>query len=84
MVAYDEIRITTRREISICKGAILKLERIIRGFEKKYPLAGADFAREAGLTTSVDTGDLTLWRDSRLALDRWKTRLQEHLEIMKL
>jgi hypothetical protein len=81
---YDEIRITTRREISVCKGAILKLEQIISGFEKKYQFASADFLEGAGQTARVEAGDMTPWRNSCLALDRWKDRLKEHLEIMKL
>lgn len=81
---YDEIRITTRREISICKGAILKLERIINGFEKQYHSASADFLGDAGLSAGVDAWDLTQWQDSCLALDRWKERLKDHLQIMAM
>lgn len=80
-VAYDEIRITTRREISICRTAIEKLEEILRGFEKQYGFAGPE---DSTLRDRMNAEDLDRWRDSRLALDRWKTRLKEHIEIMKL
>ena len=54
---YDEIRITTRREIGICREKIRELEQSI--------------ARQS-------TGE----RQSREALERWRKRLQAHLEIM--
>jgi hypothetical protein len=79
---YDEIRITTRREINVCEGAIGKLELLVSGFEKKYHMTSADFLRDANLTGTPASDDLTRWRDSFLALCRWKERLKAHREIM--
>jgi hypothetical protein len=80
---YDEIRITTRREISICVGAIRKLERCINGFEKKYRMTSADFLRDRDLSGVSAVEDLTQWRDGLLSLCRWKERLKDHRDIMK-
>lgn len=80
-VHYDEIRITTRREIGICRAAIKKLEDLLGGLEKKYGVSGPEDPLLRGRMNAKDT---LRWQDSRLALARWKGRLAEHLEMMKL
>ncbi|MEW6079778.1 MAG: hypothetical protein AB1724_18370 [Thermodesulfobacteriota bacterium] len=81
---YDEIRITTRREIGICRDAIRKLENVIRLLEEKYPHAGDVFNDQLNPAAPVPSGDQTRWQDSRLALERWRERLREHLRIMEM
>ena len=84
MVVYDEIRITTRREINICRRAIRDLEKVIRGLEEKYHCVGAAVFDDAALPAGIGAADLSRWRNSRLALNRCRDRLQEHLRIMEM
>ena len=82
---YDEIRITTRREIHICEAAIKKLEHRIAAMEAKYRRKIADLQREDFDTIDGAThGELKRWRDDCLALQRWNVRLDEHRRIMAL
>lgn len=83
-IEYDEIRITTRREIAVCEGAIRKLEKIIGEMEEKYHRTSIDFLREYGQSTPSPHGEMTRWHDSCRALDRWKERLAAHWQIMKM
>ena len=81
---YDEIRISTRREISVCRDAIRKLEKTINGFTVQYGSQYADFTEDTDMSAGIDPEALSRWRDCRLALDRWKNRLDEHLRIMQM
>jgi hypothetical protein len=80
---YDEIRITTRREIDVCRGVVQKLEKLIRGFEEKYGMTSTDFSRNAALYDTPAANDLIRWKDSLLSLCRWKERLCAHLWVLK-
>jgi len=85
---YDEIRITTRREINICRGAIKTLEATITSLEEKYRLtAPGSLEGISGTCMSspiVADEDQRRWRESHLALERWKERLKAHQQIMEL
>ena len=81
---YDEIKITTRREINICEHAISKLEKIIASMERKYGKGSKDFFRELEGTPHPYDSDIVHWYESFSALTRWKERLAAHQEIMKL
>jgi len=82
---YDEIRITTRREIDICVGAIRQLEREIAAMGKKDSVRSiADRQEFEAAGDGPTKAEFTRWRDSCLALERWKERLQAHLQIMEL
>ena len=81
---YDEIRITTRREINVCEVAIRDLEKVIGSMEEKYKKTSADFLREFEPSAGPSEGELTRWHDSCRALERWKERLSDHRQIMKM
>jgi len=81
---YDEIKITTRREIAICEGAIERLEIIVASMERKYGRDSNDFFRDPDCTPHPYGREIILWQESFSALLRWKERLAEHMEIMKL
>lgn len=81
---YDEIRITTRREIAVCKGAIQRLERVIAALERRYGKKTVDLLGELGDVGPPPEGDFRLWYDTSLALRRWDERLRAHQEILKL
>ena len=83
-IEYDEIRITTRREIAVCEGAIRKLKKIIEEMEEKYHKTSIDFLRDYDQSTHPPHGEMTRWHDSCCALDRWQERLAGHWQIMKM
>jgi hypothetical protein len=83
-MGYDEIQITTRREINVCKGAIKKLEKSIADWEKKYNLSSIDLRRDYDLYTHPPNGDFIQWHDSCIALERWQERLAAHWQIMEM
>lgn len=84
MVEYDEIRITTRREISVCEGAIRKLETFIGLMEKKHGIDSADFLKNFDPVSDASDEELSLWHESCLGLERWKERLSAHRRIMAM
>lgn len=81
---YDEIRITTRREIAICRQAIKKLETVLAGMEKKHRTASADFLKDFDPNITKATSEMIEWYESCCALQRWKERLVEHRRIMEM
>lgn len=81
---YDEIRITTCREIKVCEGAIKKLEKTIAALEKKYNKTSSDFLQDFNPYAYPPNGELTSWHDSCCALQRWKERLSAHWQIMEM
>ncbi|TKB25125.1 hypothetical protein FCL47_15880 [Desulfopila sp. IMCC35006] len=81
---YDEIRITTRREIVICEKAIKKLENVVKSMEKKYSLHTSQFLRDFDPQTSQTNSELRVWHDSCRALERWQERLSSHRQIMEM
>ena len=83
-VEYDEIRITTRREITICQQAIKKLVLIIEAMEEKYSLTSCQFLSDFKVDENPTNEDLIKWHDSCLALKRWQERLSAHWQIMEM
>jgi len=83
-MGYDEIRITTRREINVCEGAIRKLEKVIGAMEKKYNINSSDFLQDFDPCSSPPNDELTRWHDSCCALEQWKQRLSAHWQIMEM
>jgi hypothetical protein len=83
-VEYDEIRITTRREIAICEQAIKKLEIVIAAMEKKYQLSSAAFQKDFDPGAPELNNELKHWYESCAALEQWRARLAEHMRIMEM
>lgn len=83
-VAYDEIKITTRREITICEEKISRLQEIIAALEKKYRRNSDDFFSKTGSSSEHPEKEISYWQESLQALARWKERLAAHQEIMKI
>ena len=81
---YDEIRITTRREITICEAEINRLEKDIAALERKYGKGSDEFFRDHNVDLLPADKDISRWHESRLALVRWQERLAAHQQIMKL
>ena len=81
---YDEIEITTRREINVCEGAIKKLEKVIGAMEIKYNKTSIDFLQNFDPYAYPIDGELIRWHDSCCALKQWKERLSAHWQIMNM
>ncbi len=81
---YDEIRITTRREIEICLRAIKKLEKLLIAMEKKHSITSIEFLQNFDPETAQSGEEKVRWYQSCIALQRWKERLAEHQWIMEL
>jgi hypothetical protein len=84
ILEYDEIRITTRREMEICRQAIKKLEKLIADMEKKYCITSNEFLEDFDPNAVGHVKEKVRWYQSCLALERWKERLAEHQWIMEL
>jgi hypothetical protein len=82
-IEYDEIRITTRREIDICLAAIGKLEAYLAAMEEKFGTASDVFMQQMITADSIDP-EKQHWYESCLALKRWQKRLAEHQQIMQM
>ena len=81
---YDEIRITTRREIAICEQAITKLEKTLAGMEKKHGISSTEFLQKFDPSITQADGEMMEWYETCQALQRWRERLVEHLLIMEM
>lgn len=79
---YDEIRITTRREIDICRSAIKKLESSLAAMEEKYGRTSADLMAQMADSTRPADLEIQQWYDNCLALQSWRQRLAGHRRIM--
>ena len=79
---YDEIRITTRREINVCRDAIKKLETFIEKMEEKYHVESPELLDQT-FSSHLPNEDFVRWSDSCLALRRWRERLAAHEQIME-
>lgn len=88
-ITYDEVYISTIREIKICKDYIKKYEKEISKLEKKLGINVNDaIAKYQKLymnnktKTSAD-GQLKKIYDLKLALEKEKKRLKELEELLK-
>ena len=82
-VVYDEVFISTMKEINVCKGAIKKLSRTLADMEKKYGMATAEFMEGLGRGQMRCTRDYKRWHDSYAGLMDWEQRLKEFQEILE-
>ncbi len=79
---YDEIRITTRREIAICEQAIKKIKRELAAVEKKHGISNEVFLDSYSQQVVSPDSEMSRWYEMCSALERWKERLAEHRRIM--
>jgi uncharacterized protein (DUF342 family) len=84
VMKYDEVRITTCREIKVCEGAIKKLTKAIAALEKKYNKTSREFLQDFDPYADQSNGELINWHDNCCALQRWKERLAAHRQIMEM
>jgi uncharacterized protein YllA (UPF0747 family) len=80
---YDEIKITTRREIAVCEDAIRKLKKTIAVMEQKYHMSTAEFMKNVQAGADRSRKDFVQWYESLEALTRWEERLKGHMKIIE-
>ena len=82
-VVYDELYISTMREMDVCAGVILKLERVIRDMEIKYNLKTPEFIGRFNRGGMEDNKDFIEWHGSYERLKHWEGRLKEFKDILR-
>jgi hypothetical protein len=81
-VVYDEVYITTRREIHLCEKAIERLKRKVAALEKKHAMTTADFAARFAAGELGKCGDFVLWHEAQVGIEGWGKRLRELEETL--
>ncbi len=76
-IVYDEVWITTMREVNICRYSIKKYEKFLRKMEDKYGMKTEDFLKkyEGGLLH--EQKDFKKWYDIYLAREKCCLRKKE-------
>jgi len=82
-VVYDELYISTMREIQVCRKNIKKLTALIRDLERKYNLTTSEFIGSSGEAVKGNSKDYAAWRESYEGLKNWEGRLREFNEILE-
>jgi hypothetical protein len=83
VVVYDELYISTMREIHVCRMKIEKMTAMIKDMERKYNLKTAEFIERFDEGGMRDSEDYTAWHDSYEGLKNWEERLREFHEILE-
>ncbi len=86
-IIYDEVWITTGREIKVCEDAIRAYRKELRSFEERYGISTEEFINNSGTdmeaVAKVTEKDRKKWYELYLGLKRTEERLkglQEFLE----
>lgn len=82
-IDYDEIRITTSREIAICEKKIKMLKDVLANFEKQYGISTATFLEQLKNNALNGTDDFRTWHESHQGLQNWEERLTEYRKFMR-
>ena len=82
-VPYDELFISTKREIGVCEGAIRRLRKTLDDMEGKYRMGTLEFVGKLGRGELKENEDFLLWRESCEGLKSWEERLEGLREILK-
>lgn len=73
---YDEVWITTMREIEICRYSLKKYERFIKKMEDKYKMTTEEFLKRYG-GFPLENRDFKKWYDTYLAKEKCRLRKGE-------
>jgi len=80
---YDELYISTMREMDVCASAIRKLERVIGDMETKYNVQTHEFIERFSKGGMEDNKDFVSWHGSYERLKHWEGRLKEFKGILQ-
>ena len=81
-VVYDELYISTMREIEVCKKSMRRHSKILENMEKKYSLTTDLFIQRLRDGTVKDEGDYRVWHSSYVGLKSWEEKLKGFHEIL--
>lgn len=80
-IVYDEVWITTMREIEICRYSLKKYEATIKKMEERYGITTDEFLKrykeESLSEKGVSVKDLKKWYDIYLAREKCSLRKKE-------
>jgi hypothetical protein len=82
-VIYDEVYISTKREIGVCESAIKKLNQDIADMEKKYSMSTVQFISRGREADAENRKDFIRWRDCCEGLRAWEKRRKELGEMLE-
>lgn len=82
-LVYDEVYISTMREIEVCRKNIKRLTALISEMERRYNLTTPEFIGGSGEVVTGDSKDCAVWRESYEGLENWERRLREFNEILE-
>ncbi len=81
-VVYDEVYISTMREIRVCKETIKRLSKSLGEMERRYGISTKEFMDRFGGCGLINSRDYEEWHDSFVGLKSWEKRLKEFEEIL--
>ncbi len=81
-IVYDELFISTMKEIDVCKRAIKRSAGILNDLERKYNLTTVEFMEKINGGKMEKDKDFKIWSDSVEGLKSWQERLKELEEIL--
>ncbi len=76
-ITYDEVWITTMREIEICRYSIRKYEDFLERMEAKYGMKTEDFLKKYEGNALEANRDFKKWYDIYLAREKCSLRKKE-------
>ncbi len=82
-VPYDEIYISTMREMDVCRDKIRECERIIAEMERSYGITTGDFLKRHAAGEMAGNADYVRWYECSEGLKSWTERLKGFEEILK-
>ncbi|MDA8078007.1 MAG: hypothetical protein M0Z79_03605 [Nitrospiraceae bacterium] len=82
-VPYDEIYISTMREMDVCRDRIRKCEQVIAEMERARGITTEEFLRLHAAGGMTGDTDYVRWYECSEGLRNWKERLQGFEEILK-
>lgn len=80
----DEYDIAIKRELSICRSSIRKIEKFISGMENKYNLKTEVFIHRFKQGERGNSKDYMLWKDKYEELKIWKERDLHYKDMFNL
>jgi len=81
-IPYDEISISTKREIAVCEKKVRDLKKVIFGMEDKYRMNTVEFIEKPEKGNKVEEDDARRWHECFEGLKNWEQRLRELKEIL--
>jgi len=82
-MVYDELYISTMREMDVCASTIRKLEKVIGDMEKKYNLKTPEFVERFSKGGMEHNKDFVEWHASYEGLKHWEGRLKDFKDILQ-